>query len=178
MRLPYRLGHGYDVHRFGADRPLILGGVEIPHNTGLVGHSDADALTHALADAILGAIAAPDIGQLFPDTDPAHKDLDSQQILARAVAEAAHHGYVVGNLDATIVTERPKMAPHLPAMRQRLATTCRITPDRVGLKATTHEQMGALGRQEGLAAHAVALLIARAHPELSPRRFPRRRRNA
>jgi len=159
MELPYRIGTGYDVHRFAAGRKLILGGVEIPHCQGLAGHSDADVLTHALADAILGALALPDIGHHFPDTDQAHRGMDSQIILAKSVAEASRLGYEVGNVDTTLIAEEPRIGPHIPAIKQCLAATLGLDPGRIGLKATTHEGLGSLGRAEGIAAHAAALLI-------------------
>jgi 2-C-methyl-D-erythritol 2,4-cyclodiphosphate synthase len=157
--LPYRIGTGYDVHRFAAGRPLVLGGVSIPHERGLDGHSDADVLTHALADAILGALALPDIGHYFPNDDPAIAGIDSQKILARARAEAGRLGYAIGNCDVALIAEEPKIGPHLVAMRASLAETLGIEPSRIGIKATTHEGLGAFGRAEGIAAHAVVLLM-------------------
>lgn len=156
--LPFRVGLGYDIHRFIEGRPLVLGGVTIPHARGLDGHSDADVLTHALADAILGALALPDIGHLFPNNDERIKGIDSQIILARAVELAAERGYEIGNVDIALIAEEPKIAPHLAAMRSRLAETLRTVPENVGIKATTNEKIGDLGRRAGIAAHAVALL--------------------
>jgi 2-C-methyl-D-erythritol 2,4-cyclodiphosphate synthase/2-C-methyl-D-erythritol 4-phosphate cytidylyltransferase len=153
-----RVGHGYDIHRSTAGRRLVLGGVEIPADFGLAGHSDADALTHALADAILGAAGLADIGHYFPNDDPAIAGIDSQQILARAVQEAGRRGWQVGNIDATIIAERPRLGPHIPAMRQRLAATLGIDGACIGIKATTAEGIGGLGRGEGIAAYAVVLL--------------------
>lgn len=159
MTTAFRIGHGFDVHRTQVGRPLILGGVLIPCAFGLEGHSDADVLTHALADAILGAVGLPDIGYWFPNTDPALEGIDSQKILARAVAEARKLGWAPGNVDTTLVAERPKIAPHLEAIRGQLARTCGIAVDAVGVKATTNEQIGSVGRGEGMTAFAVALMV-------------------
>ena len=153
-----RIGHGYDVHRLVAGRKLILGGVEIPHETGLLGHSDADVLLHAISDAILGAIGEGDIGRHFPDTDPAYKGASSLKLLAHVMALAAGKGYGIGNLDATIVAQRPKLAPHIAAMRENIALTLGTTLDRINVKATTTEELGFAGRQEGVAAYSVVLL--------------------
>ena len=159
-----RIGHGYDIHAFAADpaRPLVLGGVTLPDRPGLDGHSDADVVTHALADAILGALALPDIGHFFPNTDASIAGIDSQKILARAVEEAHRKGLRVGNVDLSIIAERPKIGPHLDAMKARLAETLGVTAGDVGIKATTNEKIGALGRGDGIAAHAVVLLVERA----------------
>lgn len=154
-----RIGIGYDIHRFEEGRKLILGGVEIPHNKGLEGHSDADCLTHALADAILGAMALPDIGHFFPNNDPACKDMDSQDILRRAVTEAEARGYRVGNADIALIAEEPKIAPHIDQMKRVLSTSMKVDISDVGLKATTNEGIGDLGRSAGIAAHAVVLLL-------------------
>ncbi len=154
-----RVGLGYDIHRLVAGRRLVLGGVEIPSDRGLDGHSDADCLTHALADAIFGALALPDIGHFFPNNDPSCLGMDSQRILARAVEEAHQLGYRVNNVDLAIIAEAPKLAPHLHAMKAVLARTLEIDPSEVGLKATTNEGIGDLGRGLGIAAHAVVLLI-------------------
>ncbi|MGE9295649.1 MAG: 2-C-methyl-D-erythritol 2,4-cyclodiphosphate synthase [Puniceicoccales bacterium] len=159
MSLPFRIGLGYDIHRFRLDRRLVLGGVEIPHDKGLDGHSDADCLTHALADAVLGALGLPDIGHFFPNDDPSCKDMDSQDILRRAVDEAHNRGYAVGNVDIAVIAEEPKIAPHLTKMKETLAASLRIEPTEVGLKATTNEKIGDLGRCAGIAAHAVCMLI-------------------
>lgn len=156
---PFRIGHGYDVHAFAEGRPLVLGGVTIPAPRGLDGHSDADVLTHALADAILGAGGLPDIGHYFPPSDPSIRGIDSQLILQRAVAEVAALGYRVGNVDVSLIAQTPKIAPHLAAMKATLATSLGLPPSAIGLKATTHEGLGALGRAEGIAAHAVCLLF-------------------
>ena len=154
-----RIGHGYDVHRLVKGRKLILGGVDIPHDKGLLGHSDADVLLHAVADAILGAIAEGDIGKHFPDTDPRYKGADSLKLLAHVMALADARGYRLGNLDATIVAQRPKLAPHIPAMRINIATVLAAAPDQVNVKATTTEELGFAGRGEGIAAYGVVLLL-------------------
>ncbi len=154
-----RIGHGYDVHRLVEGRALILGGVAIPYAKGLLGHSDADVLTHAVMDALLGAAALGDIGQHFPDSDPAYKGADSLA-LARAVAQKlAAAGWRVGNLDATVLCQAPKLAPHIPAMRKNLAGALGLEPGQVSVKATTEERLGFTGAGEGIAAHAVALLL-------------------
>ena len=158
MGCGFRVGTGYDIHRFAAGRRLVLGGVAIPHDRGLDGHSDADALVHAVMDAILGAAGLPDIGHLFPPDDPAYLGADSLALLARVVAAAAGRGYAVVNVDATVIAEAPKIAPHVPLMKERLAAVLGVDADAVGVKATTNERLGALGSGEGLAAHAVALL--------------------
>ena len=153
-----RIGHGYDVHRLVEGRKLILGGVEIPYEKGLLGHSDADVLLHAIMDAVLGAAALGDIGKHFPDTDPAYKGVDSMA-LTRAVAELIRqHGYTVGNIDATILCQAPKLAPHIAAMRQNIATAFGVELDAISVKATTEEHLGFTGEGLGIAAHAVALL--------------------
>ncbi len=154
-----RIGSGYDIHRFAEGRRLVLGGVEIPHNRGLDGHSDADCLTHALADAILGALGLPDIGHFFPNTDPACKDMNSQDILKRATVEAQQRGYRIGNADMVIIAEEPKIAPHVDAMKRVLAESMQCDISEVGLKATTNEKIGDIGRGAGIAAHAVVLLV-------------------
>ena len=154
-----RIGHGYDVHRLTEGRKLILGGVEIPHNTGLLGHSDADVLLHAIADALLGACAMGDIGGMFPDTDPKWEGADSLQLLA-AVADRLHAaGYTVGNIDVTILAQRPKMKPYILQMRENIAAACQIEVSQVSVKATTEERLGFTGREEGIAAHAVCLVL-------------------
>ena len=153
-----RIGIGYDVHRLVADRPLILGGVKIPHTLGLLGHSDADVLCHALMDALLGAAALPDIGRLFPDNDPKYAGADSLQLL-RQVADMLHReGWQVGNVDAVIMAERPKLAPHIEQMRENIAGVLGLEIGAVGLKATTTEKLGVVGHEEGIAAQAVVLL--------------------
>lgn len=153
-----RIGHGYDVHRLVDDRKLIMGGVEIPWDKGLLGHSDADVLLHAVADALLGALAMGDIGKHFPDTDPAFKGADSMKLLEHVVGLVRGRGYQVGNLDATIVAQRPKMAPHIPVMRENIARVCGVEVDRINVKATTEEGLGFTGTGEGISAHAVVLM--------------------
>lgn len=153
-----RIGHGYDVHRLVEERPLILGGVTIPYEKGLLGHSDADVLTHAVMDALLGAAALGDIGKLFPDNDPAYKGADSVALLRRVAERIAAEGYQIGNVDATILCQRPKLAPHIPQMRQILADACGIDVGCVSVKATTEEGLSFTGSGEGIAAHCVCLL--------------------
>lgn len=152
------IGHGYDVHAFAEGRRLILGGVDIPHTRGLDGHSDADVLAHALMDALLGAMRAEDIGQLFPDNDPAYEGADSLVLLARVADLARERGYTIVDVDCTIAAQAPKMAPHRDAMRQNLADAMGIEKAQVGVKATTTERLGFVGREEGIAAWAIALL--------------------
>ncbi len=159
-KAPFRIGLGYDIHRFRAGRRLVLGGVEIPADEGLDGHSDADCLTHALADSVLGALGLPDIGHFFPNDDASIEGIDSQEILKKAVAEAKSRGYAVGNVDIAIIAEKPKLMPHVPAMKEVLAASLGVLPDCVGLKATTNEKIGDLGKGLGIAAHATCLLIA------------------
>ncbi|MCI8840490.1 MAG: 2-C-methyl-D-erythritol 2,4-cyclodiphosphate synthase [Oscillospiraceae bacterium] len=153
-----RIGHGYDVHRLVEGRRLILGGVDIPWEKGLLGHSDADVLTHAVMDALLGAAALGDIGKLFPDSDPAYKGADSLVLLGRVVQVLAENGYEIGNVDATVLAQRPKLAAHIPLMRDRLAAAMGVEPSRVSVKATTEEGLGFTGAGEGIAAHAVVLI--------------------
>lgn len=153
-----RIGHGYDVHRLVEDRKLILGGVEVPYEKGLLGHSDADVLLHAVMDAVLGAAALGDIGQHFPDTDPAYKGADSLALTREVAKIIAAHGYKVGNIDATILCQSPKLAPHIPAMRQNIADAFGLPLDAVSVKATTEEHLGFTGEGLGIAAHAVALI--------------------
>ena len=153
-----RIGHGYDVHRLTAGRRLVLGGVEIPWELGLLGHSDADVLTHAIMDALLGAAALGDIGQHFPDTDSAYKGADSLVLLSQVIRLLNEGGYVVENVDATILAQRPKLAHYIPAMREKLAAVMGIGIDQVNVKATTEEGLGFTGAGEGIAAHAVALI--------------------
>ncbi len=156
-----RIGEGWDTHALVADRKLILGGVEIPHTHGLLGHSDADALLHAITDAVLGAAGRGDIGRHFPDTDAQFKGADSLALLAEAVRRVQAAGWVVGNVDCTIVAQAPKMAPHIPAMRERIARALAVAPDQVNVKAKTAEKMGPVGRLEAIEARAVCLLVAR-----------------
>jgi len=153
-----RVGFGYDVHALAEGRELILGGVRIPHEVGLEGHSDADVLLHALADALLGAAALGDIGAHFPDTDPAWEGADSLALLRSVAERVAAAGYAVGNVDATVVLERPKLRPHIDDMRENVADALSIDPGAVSIKATTNEQLGFLGTEEGAAAYAVCLL--------------------
>lgn len=153
-----RVGYGYDVHRLVEGRDLWLGGVHIEHTLGLLGHSDADVLIHAICDALLGAANLRDIGYHFPDTAPEYKGADSKVLLSRTVDLLAQHGYRVGNVDCTVCAERPKINPHIDAMKAVLAPLLRVNLDAVSLKATTSERMGFVGREEGMAAHAVALI--------------------
>jgi 2-C-methyl-D-erythritol 2,4-cyclodiphosphate synthase len=157
--LPFRIGQGYDIHRLTEGRKLILGGVDISHPKGLLGHSDADCLTHALSDAILGALGLPDIGYYFPDNDSGNAGLDSLNILAKATEECRSAGYMVGNIDLTVLAERPKLAPHIEAIKNSLSKTLKISPSQIGIKATTNEGLGPVGREEGIATLAVCLLI-------------------
>ena len=158
MSCNFRIGHGYDVHRLVEGRKCIIGGVEIPSKLGLLGHSDADVLTHALADSILGALALPDIGFYFPPSDPTCEGIDSQEILKKAVSEAARLGYKVGNVDCSIIAETPKILPHVAAMKKVLAKSLGVSPEDVGVKATTNEKMGWEGDKQGIGVHAVSLL--------------------
>ena len=153
-----RVGHGYDVHRLVEGRALILGGVTVPFDRGLLGHSDADVLTHAVMDALLGAAALGDIGKLFPDSDEAYAGADSIALLERVTALLREHGWQVGNVDATVVAQTPKLAPYIPEMRRRLAEAMGLDVDCVSVKATTEERLGFTGSGEGMAAHAVALI--------------------
>lgn len=153
-----RIGHGYDVHQFAEDRKCIIGGVEIPYEKGLLGHSDADVLLHAVSDALLGAAALGDIGGMFPDTDDAFLGADSLVLLQQVVHRLKENGYRVGNIDATIIAQAPKMAPHIPAMRENIANACGVELGAVNVKATTEEHLGFTGRKEGVSAHAVALI--------------------
>ena len=153
-----RIGHGYDVHAFAEGRRLVLGGVQIAHPRGLAGHSDADVLAHALMDALLGALRAEDIGQLFPDTDPAYEGADSLVLLGRVAALARERGYRICDCDCTVAAQAPKLAPHRQAMRENLSAAMGIDIENVGVKATTTERLGFVGREEGIAAWAVALL--------------------
>ena len=154
-----RIGHGYDVHRFTEGDFVTLGGVRIPHKFGLLAHSDGDVLLHALSDALLGAAALGDIGKHFPDTDPQFKGADSRALLRHVVGLIAAKGWKVGNVDATIIAQAPKMAPHIEVMRALIAADLDVEPDQVNVKATTTEKLGFTGREEGIAVHAVALLV-------------------
>ncbi|MDA7876793.1 2-C-methyl-D-erythritol 2,4-cyclodiphosphate synthase [Akkermansiaceae bacterium] len=153
-----RTGIGYDVHQFAEGRPCILGGVDIPHTHGLMGHSDADVLSHAIADAILGALGLPDIGHYFPPGDPSCKDICSLKILEKCAELCKEHDYLIGNIDSSLVAEAPKVLPHADAMKANIAQALGITPSQVGIKATTNETMGFVGRNEGIAALASALI--------------------
>lgn len=154
-----RIGNGYDIHRLVGDRPLILGGVTIPHELGLLGHSDADVLTHAIMDALLGALSLGDIGHYFPPTDPKWKGADSLVLLEQVHHLVLSKGWHICNLDSVIVAERPKLKPHLQAMGDRLSKVLNIDADQIGIKATTNEKLGPVGREEGIAAYAIALLV-------------------
>ena len=156
-----RIGQGYDVHHLVDDRKLILGGVEIPWDKGLLGHSDADVLLHAVMDALLGAAAMGDIGKLFPDTDPHYAGADSRGLLRQVRALLEAEGWEIGNVDATVVAQRPRLAPYIPEMRSRMASDLGISPDQVSVKSTTEEHLGFTGREEGIAAMAIALLDRR-----------------
>ena len=153
-----RIGHGYDVHRLVENRKLILGGVEIAHEKGLLGHSDADVLAHAISDALLGALAKGDIGHLFPDNDPAYEGADSLWLMSQIVPIIEKEGYKISNIDSTIIAQAPKLAPHIPQMRENIAKTLGISVDSVSVKATTEEGLGFSGEKLGIAAHAVCLL--------------------
>lgn len=154
----FRIGYGYDVHEFVENRPLIIGGIEIEHTEGLKGHSDADVLLHAITDAILGAASLGDIGKLFPDTDQTFKDADSKILLKEAYQQVLKKGYQLGNVDATIIAEKPKFRPHIDNMRDKIATIFEVSIEDVNVKATTNEKLGFLGREEGIQAQAVVLL--------------------
>lgn len=153
-----RIGHGYDVHKLAENRDCIIGGVKIPHTLGLLGHSDADVLLHAVADALLGALALGDIGKHFPDTDPNYKNADSLKLLAHVVNLVESHGYTLGNLDAIVIAQKPKLAPYIETMRKNIADVCHADISQVSVKATTEERLGFTGREEGISAHCVALL--------------------
>jgi len=154
-----RIGHGYDVHRFQPGDFITLGGVQIAHEKSFVAHSDGDVLLHALTDALLGAAALGDIGQHFPDTDPVYKGADSRQLLRNVVSLLEQAGWLVGNVDSTILAQAPKMAPHIALMRENIAADLKIALDQVNVKATTTESLGFVGREEGIAAHAVVILV-------------------
>jgi 2-C-methyl-D-erythritol 2,4-cyclodiphosphate synthase len=161
-----RVGLGYDAHRLVADRPLILGGVDIPHTQGLLGHSDADVVSHAIGDALLGSVGAGDLGTHFPDKDPAYKDISSLILLERIMKVVRDRGFALVNVDATIVAQEPRLTPHIPAMQANLAPILGLTPAEVNIKATTTEHMGFAGRGEGMAAYAV-VLVAKAESIVS-----------
>lgn len=159
MTVQIRIGNGYDIHRLGSDRPLILGGVKIEHSLGLLGHSDADVLTHAIMDAMLGALSLGDIGHYFPPTDDRWKGADSLVLLAQVNQLIKDKGWQVSNIDSVVVAERPKLKPHIGDMGDRLSNVLGISPDQVGVKATTNEKLGPEGREEGISAYAVVLLV-------------------
>ncbi len=154
-----RVGHGYDVHRLTENRRLIIGGVTIPYEKGLLGHSDADVLVHAIMDALLGAAALGDIGRHFPDNDPAYSGADSVGLLRQVCALLQEKGYTVSNIDATVIAQQPKLKPHIDTMREVLSEAMRLDKDCISIKATTEEKLGFTGRQEGIAAHCVALIF-------------------
>ena len=156
-----RIGHGYDVHRLVVGRRMILGGVEIPYERGLLGHSDADVLVHAIMDELLGALAMGDIGGMFPDSDERYAGADSIELLRRVTSAIGERGYRVGNIDGTVIAQRPKLKEYIGAMRERIAQACGVGIDAVSVKATTEEKLGFTGSGEGIAAHAVALLVRR-----------------
>ena len=153
-----RIGHGYDVHRFAENRKMFIGGVEIPYEQGLLGHSDADVLLHAVCDAILGAAALGDIGRHFPDSDPAFKGIDSKLLLGHTVKLLREKGYKIVNIDSTVVAQAPKLAPYIEEMKKTIAAICEVDPNSVNVKATTEEKLGFTGREEGISAHAVCLI--------------------
>lgn len=154
----FRIGHGYDVHKLVPDRKLILGGVSIPHETGLLGHSDADVLLHAVMDAVFGAMGEGDIGKHFPDTDESYKDISSMLLAEKCACVMQKSGYSIGNIDVTVIAQRPKLAPYIEEMRKNVAKAFRTDISRVNIKATTEEGLGFTGRKEGIAAHAVVLI--------------------
>ena len=156
--MSFKIGHGYDIHRLVPGRKCILGGVDIPSDVGLEGHSDADCLTHAICDALLGAAGLADIGHQFPNTDEKYRDIDSQELLRQVFALVKERGYGIQNIDTTLIAERPKIQDHVGAMKKRLAQTLELSPSRIGIKATTNEKCGSLGRGEAVAAHAVCLI--------------------
>ena len=159
MKQPFRIGFGYDVHAFSEGRKLILGGMEIPYEKGLLGHSDADVLLHAICDAILGALALGDIGSHFPDTDENYKNADSRILLEKSYALIKEREYVIGNVDCTVVMEKPKLAPYINEMREVISGLFQCSVDQISVKATTSEKLGFVGSEEGVKAYAVALLL-------------------
>lgn len=154
-----RIGHGYDVHRFAENRDLILGGVKIPYELGLLGHSDADVLVHAIMDSLLGAAALGDIGKLFPDTDQSYKGADSMVLLAKVCDVLKENGYSIGNIDSTVIAQKPKLKDYIMLMRENIAKVCNIDISQVSVKATTEEKLGFTGRLEGISAHAVCIIL-------------------
>lgn len=159
MPTPFRIGQGYDCHALVPDRKLIIGGVHIPHPLGLLGHSDADVLLHAVIDALLGAAALGDIGQHFPDTDPAYQGADSRKLLRETAKLLKSNNYVIGNIDATIIAQKPKMAPHIDAMRHNIMADLGIELSQISVKAKTNEKLGFLGREEGIAVFSSAIIV-------------------
>lgn len=155
----FRIGNGYDIHRLVQGRPLILGGIELSHSVGLLGHSDADVLTHAIMDAMLGALSLGDIGLYFPPDDPQWSGANSLHLLEQVYHLVQNKGWSIGNIDSVIVAEKPKLKPHISKIKEKLAQTLQIEPDLIGIKATTNEQLGPIGREEGIAVYAVALLV-------------------
>ena len=153
-----RIGHGYDVHRLVEGRKCIIGGVDIPYSKGLLGHSDADVLLHAISDALLGAAAMGDIGGMFPDTDPAFKDADSLELLKQVIARLKANGYTVGNIDATVIAQKPKIKLFIEKMRENIAAACECDVSQINVKATTEEKLGFTGSEEGISAHAVCII--------------------
>lgn len=162
MTMNIRIGNGYDIHKLVSDRALILGGVNIPHELGLLGHSDADVLTHAIMDAMLGALSLGDIGHYFPPTDPKWAGADSLVLLSQVNELILAQGWRIGNIDSVVVAERPKLKPHIKTMRDKLAEVLQVEPNQIGIKATTNEKLGPVGREEGICAYAVALLVTSA----------------
>lgn len=154
----FRIGHGYDVHKLTAGRKLILGGVEIPHTVGLLGHSDADVLLHAIMDSMLGAVALGDIGKHFPDNDEKYKNADSLKLLERVAEICRENGYIVGNIDATVIAQAPRLAPYIDDMRANIARACRCDISQISVKATTEEKLGFTGEKLGISAHSVSLM--------------------
>jgi 2-C-methyl-D-erythritol 2,4-cyclodiphosphate synthase len=155
-----RIGNGYDIHQLVSARHLILGGVKIPHELGLLGHSDADVLTHAIMDAMLGALSLGDIGHYFPPSDPQWAGADSLVLLTQVNQLIGNRGWQIGNIDSVVVAERPKLKPHIQQMRDKLSAVLKLQPDQIGIKATTNEKLGPVGREEGICAYAVVLLVA------------------
>ncbi|GAX36071.1 2-C-methyl-D-erythritol 2,4-cyclodiphosphate synthase [Nodularia sp. NIES-3585] len=160
MTMNIRIGNGYDIHRLVSDRALILGGIQIPHELGLLGHSDADVLTHAIMDAMLGALSLGDIGHYFPPSDPQWAGADSLVLLTQVHQLIREQGWQIGNIDSVVVAERPKLKPYIEKMRDKLATVLELPPNQIGIKATTNEKLGPVGREEGICAYAVILLVA------------------
>ena len=154
----FRIGHGYDVHKLAENRKLILGGVDIPHDKGLLGHSDADVLVHAIMDSMLGALALGDIGKFFPDTDEKYKGADSMELLKEVTAICRENGYIIGNIDATVIAQAPKLAPYIDTMRQNIADVCGCEKSQISVKATTEEKLGFTGEKLGISAHAVCIM--------------------